>query len=459
MSITNTKAIAGTIAGARLDDFDEETIRVARQCMLDWFAVTLAGVAEPCGTLLTEELSSQSGEGVPLVGRPEEASLMDAALINGTTSHALDYDDVSMHMPGHPTVPVLSALIPLAQEIGANGRDLLEAFVIGYEAQCLVGSLVSPSHYANGFHTTATVGSFGAAAGCAALLKLGPDVTGQALGLAGTQAAGLKSMFGTMAKPFHAGRAAANGLMAARLAARGFTAAADVLDVEQGFVDTQSEEDRGRVVDLTRFGTAVRQTLFKYHAACYMTHSAIEAAADFLASRPDGGAEISRLSIHVPRTALGVCNIQDPTSALENKFSLRQVVAMRLLGRDTASLTAYSDETAEDPNLAALRQKITVVGDHEEGGSAALTVDLVDSTSVSVSANVAVPATDLGAQETKLIAKFRALSDPFLGSATAAELQQNILHIDRLDGLDRLIAMTHPDKGGSSVARVSQVTS
>jgi len=168
-------------------------------------------------------------------------------------------------------------VLAIAEAKGRSGMDVLRAFIAGYEAAGFVGSLVMRSHYERGFHSTATVGSFGAAAAAGLLLDLDEAQMAVALGLAGTQAAGLKSMFGTMGKPFHAGRAAANGVLAARLAARGFTANASVLEVAQGFIATQSDSDPSIDVPLPPRGSLVVETLFKYHAACYLTHSSIEA--------------------------------------------------------------------------------------------------------------------------------------------------------------------------------------
>ena len=139
---------------------------------------------------------------------------MNAALVNGTASHALDFDDVNMAILGHPTVAVLPGLLALAEETGATQREILVAFVAGYDVACRTGALMSPSHYGHGFHATATVGSIGAAAACARLLRLDAEATATAYGIAATMASGLKSMFGTMCKPLHAGRAAQNGLQA-----------------------------------------------------------------------------------------------------------------------------------------------------------------------------------------------------------------------------------------------------
>src|SRR6516162_10699021 len=188
--------------------------------------------------------------------------------------------NVNLAMTGHPSVVLLSALLALAEERGSPGRDVLAAFVAGYELQCRLGLLLAPGHYnVLGFHATATLGSFGAAAACAHLLGLDAERFATALGIAGTQAAGLKSMFGTMCKPLHAGKAAYHGLLAARLAQRGFTSRGDVVECAQGFARTHSPDfNPADALADPPGGFHIRNNLFKYHAACYMTHAPIEAA-------------------------------------------------------------------------------------------------------------------------------------------------------------------------------------
>ena len=223
------------------DDTPDWARELARQCILDWFAVTIAGATEPLVDILVAEAEEQGGRTeAGLVGRRGGFNVGQAALINGAASHALDYDDVNLAVLGHPTVAVFPGLLALAAREGKSGRDTVTAFIAGYETACRIGLAMAPGHYGAGFHATSTVGCFGAAAACARLLELDQERTEYALGLAGTQAAGLKSMFGTMAKPFHAGNAANNGLRAALLARRGFTARPDVLECAQGFAATQT---------------------------------------------------------------------------------------------------------------------------------------------------------------------------------------------------------------------------
>ena len=275
-----TETLAAQAAAYRYDSLPDEAAIMAKQCLLDFLGVTLAGASEPLTAILHAEALAEGGNPqASLIGLPGKVTATQAALINGSASHALDYDDVQLFMMGHPSVPVAPVVFALAEQYGKSGADLITAFVAGFETECRIGASVSPSHYAAGWHATATLGCFGAAAAAANLLRLDADVTAMALGIAGTQASGFKSMFGTMCKPFHAGHAAMSGLMAARLAARGFTSRPDVLEVEQGFGETQSKGLKPEAaLAAPKGGSHIRSTLFKYHAACYLTHSSLEAA-------------------------------------------------------------------------------------------------------------------------------------------------------------------------------------
>src|SRR5213080_4483373 len=182
-------------------------------------------------------------------------------------------------MPGHPSVSILPWLLALAGTPHSTGREVVAAFVAGYETACRIGMALRPGHYDRGFHATGTVGAFGAAAACAHLLGLDAEATARALGIAGTQAAGLKSQFGTMCKPFHAGKASQSGLLAARLAARGFSSRPDLVECEQGFALTHGPDFHPEAALATPpHGFHLFANLFKYHAACYLTHGPIESA-------------------------------------------------------------------------------------------------------------------------------------------------------------------------------------
>jgi 2-methylcitrate dehydratase PrpD len=335
---------------------------------------------------------------------------------------------------------VLPAVLAIAETTGRSGMDVLRAFIAGHEAAGFVGSLVMRSHYERGFHGTATLGSFGAAAAAGLLLGLDEAQMAIALGLAGTQAAGLKSMFGTMAKPFHAGRAAANGVLAARLAARGFTANTGVLEVAQGFIATQSDADPSADAPLPRPGSLVVGTLFKYHAACYLTHSSIEAIKQLRRQLAFSGPDLASIDLHVAPGHLSVCNIPSPRSGLETKFSLRHTAALAACGKDTAAIQTYSDENASDATLTTVRERVTVHGDRSAGRDAHVVIRTGGGQTAEAKFDVAIPDRDLSRQGERLAAKFHSLADPVIGAERAGMLQRKIAGLDENDDIHVLMA-------------------
>src|SRR5438067_5565117 len=223
-----TRALAARASAVAYDALPEAVRALARQCVLDYYGVALAGAGDELATILLDELLEAGGAAqAGIIGHKARLPALSAALLNGAIGHALDYDDVNLAMPGHPSVAILPCLLALAEARQSSGREVIAAFVAGYETACRIGSALRPGHYNLGFHATGTVGAFGAAAACAHLLGLDAEATARALGIAGTQAAGLKSQFGTMCKPFHAGKAAQHRLLAARPAGRGVSSRPD----------------------------------------------------------------------------------------------------------------------------------------------------------------------------------------------------------------------------------------
>lgn len=413
-----TRWLAERASAIRFEDLPDAAVTVARQCILDWFAVTIAGAAEPAVGILAEELLGDGATPVAsLVGLGRRTSVLNAALINGTASHALDFDDVNMAILGHPTVALLPGLLALAEETGATQDDVLTAFVAGYEVVCRTGALMSPGHYDRGFHCTSTVGSVGAAAACARLLGLDAETTATAYGIAATKASGLKSMFGTMCKPLHAGMAARNGLIAARLAARGFTSRPDALECAQGFAATQSPDFNPQAaMQDAPHDFHIAANLFKYHAACYLTHGAIEAGRLLRGRSGASSNAIESVSIRVPPVADRVCNIAAPATGLEAKFSLRLTVAMALSGRDTSGIATYTDELTRDPELVRLRDLATIeFVDGLPEAKAEVAIAVAGGSRYEAVHDAGRPEADLRLQGQKLERKFDALLVPIMG--------------------------------------------
>jgi len=435
VATTLTRVLAAQASAVTYESLPEPVRELARQCVLDYYGVGLAGADDPLATILLDELAEAGGAAqASIIGRKAKLPALSAALVNGAIGHALDYDDVNLAMPGHPSVAILPGLIALAEQRNSTGRDVLAAFVAGYETACRIGMALRPGHYDRGFHATGTIGAFGAAAACAHLLGLDAEATARALGIAGTQAAGLKSQFGTMCKPFHAGKASQSGLLAARLAARGFSSRPDLVECEQGFALTHGPDFKAEAaLAEPANGFHIFANLFKYHAACYLTHGPIEAAREIRERHGVKPKQIARMTLSLDRSTDRVCNIPAPTDGLEAKFSLRQTVAMALSGVDTASLGAYSPETANDPALVKLREKLAL--DFHEGwpqAKAELQVALTDGRVLKASHDAGIPSSDIADQRERLIGKFDALAEPVLGAARARELRAAILGLDAL---------------------------
>jgi 2-methylcitrate dehydratase PrpD len=423
-----------------------DAVTTAKHCLLDWLGTTLAGSREPLARILRQQLAPgrERGESTLLGAEPVRTSALLAALINGAASHALDFDDTHTTMSGHPSVPVIPGALALAEARGASGARLLAAIVAGIEIECRLGAIVNPGHYAAGFHATGTVGTFGAAAACAHLLGLDRERFEHALGLAGTQAAGLKSSFGTMAKPLHAGKAAHDGLLSALLAEGGFTGNPRIVESRQGFAETLhgsiAPEAALERLDRYRDRFLVRDTLFKYHAACYLTHSAIDATRRLRESsglRPEA---IDSIVVEVPASSLDVCNIQTPETGLEGKFSLRATVALGFLGADTSQLDTFTDERMRSADLIAMRDRVTVAPTAGTPPTATpVRVRTRDGRELRAVCDVGEPAADLADQGRRLEAKFTALAAPVIGDDRAAELRSMVATIETLSSLAPLV--------------------
>ncbi|HZP97928.1 MAG TPA: MmgE/PrpD family protein [Reyranella sp.] len=440
-AIPVTAELAKRAAAMAWRDLPDDLIERTKQCLLDWFAVTIPGAQEELTDILVKEALDDGAVGqASLVGRREKVLPSTAALINGSASHALDYDDVNFSMHGHPTVTVVPALLALGEQKKVSGRLFIESFVAGYETAGRIGLLVEPTHYAKGFHATATVGSFSATAAAGRMLGLSEEELAVAFGIAATQAAGLKSNFGTMCKPLHAGTASEHGLRAARLAQKGFTARGDSLECDQGFASSYSDGmDAGKALGEPPQGWHLRNNLFKYHAACYMTHAPIECAKEIRLKSNFPPERVKKIVLRIDAAADKVCNIPDPTSGLEAKFSLRQTVAMALTGVNTAALDSYSAEITREPRIKALRDKVSIdFRTKWPHALAEMAIELDDGTTLESSHDAGVPWSDVAKQRRALETKFDGLVTPILGAAGARRLHETIDRIDSLSDVGEL---------------------
>jgi len=439
-----TAVLAAQAAGLRFEDIPADVVTVAKQCILDTVGSAIAGAADPGPGMVRRlvDLEASTGNsslfGVPGVRTSPSA----AALANGTAAHALDFDDVITSFTGHPSAPVLPAAYALAEEGRLPGRRLLEAFVTGVEVEARIGTAVAPHHYLRGFHATGTIGTFGAAAAAARILEVDAATMEYALGIAGAQAAGLKSEFGTMTKPLHAGKAAADGLLSARLAALGFTSASDIVACPQGFAATHAD---GLDLDVltSPMGSPwyLLATLFKMHASCHYTHSTFEAVHS-LRDRA-GAQELAQITLRVHPDLLAACDIREPRTGLEAKFSMRYVAALALATGE-AGPDRFTDEAIESsPQLQELAGKVSVAPD---SAIPHFTCECLlvthDGNRLTATHNTERRAwrDDPREQSEHLLAKFAGLAEPVIGAARAAELSAAIMNLESVADVSELLA-------------------
>ncbi len=439
-----TRELVRAVRGIRWDETPPDAREVARHCLLDFLGVAIAGSREPLTDILVNEIAkSERSTEASLVGRPDKASRLTAALINGAAGHALDFDDTHMAMGGHPSVPVIPAILALAETTGASGREVLEAIVVGVELECRLGALIGAQHYVGGFHSTGTLGAFGAAAACAHMLNLDEEGWLHAMGLAGTQAAALKSGFGTMAKPLHAGRAASNGLFSALAARGGYTSNPAILETEAGFFATHAGA-KPSPDDLDRFGGKflIRDTLFKYHASCYLTHAPINAAQLLRGEHQLAPDAIEAVEVRVHPSLFSICNIAEPKTGLEGKFSVRATTAMALLGEDTSDLATFSDARVIAPDVVALRDRVSVVAAGKTRQTQATVRVKSNGNLFDAQSDSGKPAADLALQRDNLMRKFMALASPILGRANAKACAQAAFDAEGIASAAQLIHLT-----------------
>jgi 2-methylcitrate dehydratase PrpD len=406
----------------RFDELPADVRRVSRDCLADWIACAFAGLHEPVSKIVIDAARDEGAHAqATLLGQSWKGSVQQAALVNGTMSHALDYDDVNLTVPGHMSAAIIPALFALAEFRRTPAADYVSAFVAGYEFACSVGALVEPAHYANGFHATATIGGLGAAMACSHLLGLPVDKACHAIGIAATQSAGLKAMFGSMAKPLHAGLASQAGLRASLLAQKGLISRTDVLECAQGFAEVHgSDFDVEKAITAPPGGFHLLRNLFKFHAACYSTHSTIDAVIALCRENglsPDSISSIDVIAGH----GCSICNIQNPTTGLEAKFSLRAAAAFALLGLDTADIDAW--ERVKEPEIVRILNGVKVELVPGMGLSDSIvTLHGSDGRRYSLTYDCGEPMADKVAQSERVFAKFRAIASNSLGDTRCSKI-------------------------------------
>mmetsp|Transcript_13557 Transcript_13557/g.21653 ORF Transcript_13557/g.21653 Transcript_13557/m.21653 type:complete len:389 (-) Transcript_13557:2090-3256(-) len=320
-----------------------------RVSVLDWAACGIAG-AQDGGFAPWSAGLGASGPATRFDG--VSGAVAEAALVNGTLSHALDFDDTHFAHIGHPSVVVVSTALAVAEAEAASMRRMIDAALVGAEASVAMGLWLGRGHYQIGYHQTATAGAFGATVAAGRLMRLSAAQMRHALGLCATMASGLKAQFGTMAKPLNAGLAARTGVEAATWARAGMTAAEDGLAGPLGFGPTHHGAEETVALDWR-----MEAVSHKFHACCHGLHASLEAV------RGVDLASATRIEVRTHPRWMTVCNHPAPETGLEAKFSYAHVIAMAAHGLNTGDIAQFTDACACDPRLVAFRDKVHVVAD------------------------------------------------------------------------------------------------
>jgi 2-methylcitrate dehydratase PrpD len=356
-----TRSLGQFVADLSPNRIPEEAVRIARMGYIDTIGTMIAGRNEDSVRIMTETLAPAEGPATLTFGE-RRAPAPEAAWINGTAAHALDYDDVALR--GHPSTVLVPAILAEAETLGSRGGDIITAYVAGYETWAELFRRDSGLLHQKGWHPTGLYGAIGAAAACAKLRKLDAEKAAIAIALGASQSAGLMSNFGTMTKPFHAGRAAHAGVMAARLAEAGFTANTDALEHPQGFLHAISPtgtEDRTSESRAGEDWAILSQGLgIKKYPTCYCTHRAIDCMLDLVNSSPIKVDDVAGIRVSLSDYFATVLRNHQPETGLAAKFSIEFCMASGIVAQ-RVGLRELTDGFVQRPDIQALMRKVEIV--------------------------------------------------------------------------------------------------
>jgi 2-methylcitrate dehydratase PrpD len=419
-----TRTLAKFIVNHRYADIPERVRHEAARSFLNWVGCAVGASRHETVERALAALSEFSGpREATVLGRGDRLDIMLAALMNGTTSHTFDFDDTHLKTVIHPSGPVASAILALAERKPVKGDAFLHAFILGVEAECRIGSAVYPSHYDVGWHITATTGVFGAAAAAGRLLGLSEQQVVWALGIAATQSSGLREMFGTMVKPMHPGNAARNGLLAALLASKNFTSAEQGIEGRRGFANVLATQ-RNYAEITERLGETWEISLntYKPYACGIVEHPIIDGCIQLRNEHDLRAGDIESISLRVHPLVLELTGKKAPQAGLEGKFSVYHSAAVGVI-YGAAGEAQYSDEVVRDPRVIALRDKVTAVvetGVHED--QAHVVIRLKSGKTFEKFVEHAVGSLDRPLSDADLETKFRGLAEGILSKAETDKL-------------------------------------
>ena len=451
-----TKTLAQFVVDSRYDAIPEKVRHEAKRSVLNWLGCAIGASRHEGIDIALAALAGFSGPAqASLLGRGERLDIMHAALLNGISSHMFDFDDTHLKTVIHPSGPVASALLALAEYKPMSGADFLHAFILGVEVECRIGNAVYPSHYDIGWHITGTAGVFGAAAAVGRALKLSAQQMTWALGIAATQSSGLREMFGTMCKPFHPGRAAQNGMTAAFLASKNFTSSERGIEAPRGFANVLAtarnyDEITGKLGQTWE----VALNTYKPFACGIVIHPIIDGCVQLRNAHKLKAADIEGIALKVHPLVLELTGKKTPQVGLEGKFSVYHSAAVAIIYGEGGE-DVYSDACVRDPEVTTLRDKVSTEVDksvHED--AAHIAIRLKDGRVLTKHVEHAIGSLARPMSDADLEAKFRKFAKGILTPAEGDALLKLCWSLDKLKDAGEIARASVP-AGAAKKAKAS----
>lgn len=428
-----------------------EAYRLAKMALLDCTGVALAALHEPTVAILRDAvMEAPQAPEATVWGTGHRVGVLEAALVNGAAAHALDYDDLNRSIQGHPSVVVAPAVLAAAQRVGASGQQVLDAYLVGFEVMAKLGQVLNPGMYLKGWHPTSVLGVMGACAGASHLLGLTGEQVIHALGVAASEASGIKKNFGSMTKPLHAGSAARKGMWAALLAQRGLTADPEALDGAFGYLELFRGDTPFNLEPLKHLGDpfdiVASGLAFKQYPCCGSTHPVLDCVLDIRQRYEPDVARVTAVDCFVNPQRLGHINRPTVSTPLQAKFSLQCVAAMALLD-GYVGLGQFSGPAYLRPAVQELMRKVRLVPDVSLGEFAArAVVHLADGRLLVSQVPEAKGSPTYPMGDDDLLRKFVDCASGVAGEERARQAADVMLHLEREPGVERYLALLAPEK-------------
>jgi 2-methylcitrate dehydratase PrpD len=428
-----TRTLAAYVVNAKPEDLPASVKSEACRTLLNWAGCAVGGSRHETVDIAVRALAPFVGSAqASVLGRGERLDILHAALMNGISSHVLDFDDTHLKTIIHPAGPVASAILALAEIQPVSGRDFLHALVLGAEVECRIGNAVYPAHYDRGWHITGTTGVFGAAAAAGRLLRLTEQQMRWAFGLAATQPVGLREMFGTMTKSFHPGRAAQNGMIAALLAKQNFTSSDAGLEGPTGWAHVLSTScNYSEITQGLGDRYEILLNTYKPFACGVVLHPSIDACLQLRAEYRLSPEAVDRIELSVHPLVLELTGKRAPATGLEGKFSVYFAAAVAIAA-GAAGVRQFTDNWVRDPRIVALQNRVAIVVDPKMGeAQVRAVITLKDGRRVEKFIEHAVGSVERPLSDRDLDAKVRDLCDGVLRADRTQRLIDLCRTIDR----------------------------